>query len=662
MSSAITRTASGRTVNPKKVFAALAEIQADPKKFGVSDEGMAELEKLVEALKPLEEGGKSEDAADTTDKTASVAGNLALVAGGISLLAATVKCVRTYASKSPKFKKLLDSTLEKTAGLAYTALCIGTAAALCALAPDHPIAKHAKEFDEAANTAQLDLPFMRKMQDKTTHIVNSTNDDDVNTSLGFISKWLAKAKLAKNNMCISGDVLAQSLNMHHALQDLHTAFSGKLDTSSTEKPSKDDEESSGKEPATEEGGHRTYEEYREDKKQRGGPVMEKDQWEARFKGKVGSLRSATIRVAYSNPDLRPHLLSVLKEARVFPSEKALQTYLKQHPKADRSRHSVDEKVRNTKHDDFETTQKKPTETESKQPSKKQEGAPADKAPAQDKAKGDGGSKAQAPKKSWKDTFSTFLQSAKGIPATMGKALKSAGKEVQQIVVDPEYRRDALYKMGETIKKSPGKVSKQIHKAAKKEMKELKHAAHALGKVLRKPPHKWTSEDKHAVYAAAVYVAGAAIAGSTGGALAAAGILGQSFAKHVAIKALHDILDKGFLHFEAGEAGVHGIGHIIEHLSHVAGDEEGEVSEDPALEKKLIDYLTVAVGHVLAKGISNEEMQKILKDEHADFDPDSLPDPKKAKAKKKGSLRTATIRAAHADPELRPFLLPLLQES
>lgn len=57
-----------------------------------------------------------------------------------------------------------------------------------------------------------------------------------------------------------------------------------------------------------------------------------------------SLRSNVIRLAHGRPDLRPHLLPVLasmsREAIEFPTPAALKKYLKDHPKADPSKHTV----------------------------------------------------------------------------------------------------------------------------------------------------------------------------------------------------------------------------------------------------------------------------------------------------------------------------------
>ena len=59
-----------------------------------------------------------------------------------------------------------------------------------------------------------------------------------------------------------------------------------------------------------------------------------------------ALRSAVIKLAHSNPDLRVHLLPLLKEAMVaktameFATSGARSAYLRAHPKADKSKHTV----------------------------------------------------------------------------------------------------------------------------------------------------------------------------------------------------------------------------------------------------------------------------------------------------------------------------------
>jgi hypothetical protein len=55
------------------------------------------------------------------------------------------------------------------------------------------------------------------------------------------------------------------------------------------------------------------------------------------------LRSSLIRLAHARPELRGALLPLLsggKRAMEFPSEDARQKYFKDHPDADRSKHTV----------------------------------------------------------------------------------------------------------------------------------------------------------------------------------------------------------------------------------------------------------------------------------------------------------------------------------
>ena len=52
------------------------------------------------------------------------------------------------------------------------------------------------------------------------------------------------------------------------------------------------------------------------------------------------LRKKLIKLAHEHPEMREHLLPLLKQAMEFPTQDALDTYLKAHPGADKSNHSV----------------------------------------------------------------------------------------------------------------------------------------------------------------------------------------------------------------------------------------------------------------------------------------------------------------------------------
>lgn len=53
-----------------------------------------------------------------------------------------------------------------------------------------------------------------------------------------------------------------------------------------------------------------------------------------------SLRTDIIKLATDHPELRVHLLPLLKQAMEFDTPEAMQSYLKAHPGADKSNHTV----------------------------------------------------------------------------------------------------------------------------------------------------------------------------------------------------------------------------------------------------------------------------------------------------------------------------------
>ena len=334
-----------------------------------------------------------------------------------------------------------------------------------------------------------------------------------------------------------------------------------------------------------------------------------------------TLRTEAIRLAHTNPVLRPHLLPLLREAREFPSPEALKDYLHEHPKADPANHSVGG-------------------------GKGEGGKEEEKAePKSDKKKDEGGAK--APSK-----VHGFLAGIKGISKAMVDSVTNAPAKVHAFVTDKSSRDETLKSVASAVRESPQKVSDSVWAGAKKEVHELKHAGKALAKALSKPRKDWDAEDKKAVYGATLYVVGAVMAASGGGAVMAAGAVGKSFALHVAAKAMHHAIDNGFTHFEGGETVVH----LVEHL-HLAAD------GDEADQRLLMDHLTVAVGAVLDKGVSDAEMEDILKGSK-EPSMDDFGQPKEAKEPKgkEASLRANLIRLAHQNPALRQHILPILKKA
>lgn len=324
-----------------------------------------------------------------------------------------------------------------------------------------------------------------------------------------------------------------------------------------------------------------------------------------------SLRLDTIRLAHANAELRPYLLTVLAD--------------------DRSAASYQDYVERKKKEGEPPLEKDEWETRT------QGGDTDDTAPKNTKAK-----------------VKSFLAGIKGVSQAMAKSVADAPAQVQQFVMDKEHRNKTLRSTAEAVRKSPKKIADTVWEAAKDEVHELKHAGSALAKVFAKPRKEWDKKDKKAVYGAAVYVAGAVATATTGGgAILVTGMVGKSFAMHVAAKALHNTINDGFTHFEVVET--------IAHLLHVASDDKEGDEGGEKYQRMLMDHLTIAVAAVMAKGISDEEMAEILKDPK-EPNMDEFGQPKVAESKKEASLRSRIIRLAHNNQALRPHLLPMLREA
>lgn len=315
-------------IDPEAIFTCLVQIAQDPEKWGVSEDDQESLTTLSDLLKPLSDKGDKEDKEEEPDdektqgsedrgyganepvkylenvgkgdghaKEASISSALDMASTGVKLLQGLVRLSKKLADKAHIGKKY-EHVVEKTLGIAYSMVCLGTAATLCHIAPDHPIAQHAQEFDHAVEQAAPDLSTVKKLLDKTTYIVGNTNDDDVDKSLQWMGTTVKKVRGTSEAVHIPTEVLQSSLKMHHALQDLYGAF-----RSEPGGEAKSEHEPEGP-------GAGTYDDYIKWKKTEGGRPMAKDDWEARYK-KKGSLRAQVIRLAHENERLRPDLLPLL---------------------------------------------------------------------------------------------------------------------------------------------------------------------------------------------------------------------------------------------------------------------------------------------------------------------------------------------------------------
>jgi hypothetical protein len=255
----------------------------------------------------------------------------------------------------------------------------------------------------------------------------------------------------------------------------------------------------------------------------------------------------------------------------------------------------------------------------------------------------------SPEGSLKNKLKGFFGKLKDTPKSVKEFLSSAPPKVQKFVVDKEHRKEVTANMAEAMKKGAKSIPSLVKEATKDELKEIKDGVKAVKKIFKKPPEKLTGHDKKALYAVGAYVAASVVTGVTAGAGGAAAMFGKSFIKHVAFKAVSHAIDRGFTHFEVGESALHGFHHFTDHLASLkfSEDEEG----DP-LNETLVAYIHEAIRQVLEKGLSDEDMEEILK---------TVNEKTSSKAKE-ATLRGQLIRLAHSNPDLRPLLLPVIKES
>ena len=250
------------------------------------------------------------------------------------------------------------------------------------------------------------------------------------------------------------------------------------------------------------------------------------------------------------------IVRVAARARVgmeHTSPEAREEYLKEHPHADPSNHTVKEK---SKEEEFagkvQPLEKKLT----------------------DKVKGWG---------------------AKAIGF-----LKKAPEKVQKFVADESFRRESLMSAHKALTEAPEKMTRAVIETAKHEVHEFKEASAGVKAVLG--GGKMSDEQKHAFKTVATHMAigltAAALTAS--GPLGIAGAFGKGLARYVAAKAVSNAL--GHLHVldELGHIG-HGVQHLFNKLA-----AEGK-SADP--EKVMANFVAAAVAKELKK-IKDEDVQAV----------------------------------------------------
>ena len=303
----------------------------------------------------------------------------------------------------------------------------------------------------------------------------------------------------------------------------------------------------------------------------------------------------------------------------FDSPEALKNYLKEHPQADRSKHTV----------------KKP----GKGAPEKSEGKEKEHGDKDEKEHGDGEEK---PKKSWKERL-------KGLSDAASKFVTGAPKAVKQFIEDDAFRRTALMGAHKALTEAPEKLYKHVLDTVKEEVHEFKAAGQGIAAVLK--GGKMTKHQKAALKTVSFHLA----IGITAAALTATGpmagvtMFAKGLARHIAAKSVSNAM--GHLHVldELGHIG-HGVKHILEHVASDAqkgGNPEAVLAryimaakkgEDLDPEKVMADFITACVAKELSK-LSDDDVKDALNGMGKDDEEE-----KKGDKEKKASLVVARFLA------------------
>jgi len=332
--------------------------------------------------------------------------------------------------------------------------------------------------------------------------------------------------------------------------------------------------------------------------------------------------------------LAARVASRYRQAKEFPSEKALNEYLKEHPDADRTQHSVNENkakggpaekpgVKKPKAPPpaggktppkppppagpKSTPPKAPKSTPppipdkaKKKPESKPEAKPQPKAPPA-KAKAP-----EAPKETAKPAgkFDAWKARFKGLSESATKFVEAAPKAVKHFFGDDEFRKKALGEAKDALVNAPKKMITNLVTTAKHEVHEFKTAAEGVKAVMQ--GGKMTKKQKSAFKEVATHMAigGAAAAFAASGPLMAAGVFAKNLARHVAMKSVSKHL--GDLHMleELGHVG-HGVAHLIQHIASEDKDAKGDSAEDA-----MAKFMMAAVAKEIEQ-LTDEDFQEVL---------------------------------------------------
>ncbi|NBR68146.1 MAG: hypothetical protein EBT79_12910, partial [Actinobacteria bacterium] len=339
---------------------------------------------------------------------------------------------------------------------------------------------------------------------------------------------------------------------------------------------------------------------------------------------MSDLRSRTIRLAYTNPSVRPYLVELLASDRVameFETQDALDAYLKDHPKADKSKHTV--KSEGGKDEGGED-----------------EGGKGDHKPEKSESFG---SKLKLHIKhilfddfhdAWEESKAAFEDLTEAADRAAYQAAGGGGpivdivdsarkapKAVKTFFANRSYRRKKMKALGGAIKKGAKGLGSRIAHAIKAEVHEAWDGVKAIKQALTPGSEALTRKQKKAIYSLGAYAAGAAVTAAGGGAILAAGAVGKSFMMHVGIKSVSHMFDSFAVHYEWGAEASH-IFHAVSHaVSHVASDRRA-ADDDDKVDSAIVEAMIMAVSKILSDGMDDDAVKGMLsgKDNAAYDDP------------------------------------------
>lgn len=234
------------------------------------------------------------------------------------------------------------------------------------------------------------------------------------------------------------------------------------------------------------------------------------------------------------------IVARFKSAMEHPSEEALKTYLKEHPKADPKNHRV-------------------------QP-QKEEGPKKEEAPGEkEKAKPE-------------ETSGGKRNFFKGLSEKAKAFVSHSSASVQKFVADGEHRKRVLKDAGKSILASPKTYAKRLVETARHEVHEFKEAGAALKHLAKGKPLE--AKQKKVLRTVAIHMGVALTAASMGstGVLAGAVALGSGMAKKIALKAALKSLEHVHLVQEISHIG-HGLHGLVDVVREMFASQQQE-SEDP----------------------------------------------------------------------------------